>query len=126
MLLTFTKESIEKIRKGFKYSTMRRNPHRWAKWYFNLDARREDGYPLHIYEGNPRNKGRFIAKTHCTNLYTVKGNGFCLQEAHLDGFGSVESLKARLATLHHMTIEEVEAILWAFIEFDINPILEAQ
>ncbi len=125
MLLTFTPESIEKIQRGQKYSTIRRGS-RWWVW-FTSPHRKKGGFPLHVWEGNPRNGGRFVAESYCTLVYLLPGDGFSIQEARADGFDSVEALVARLAELHGMTEQEVQrrARTWSYLEFNPRPIAEA-
>ncbi len=94
-------------------------------WYFNHPARAEDGYPLHIYEGNPRSGGRFIARSSCHNLYTTRGRDLCHNEAVDDGFEDVLELIDRLSDLHGILPPQVLVEEWAVIEFDPIPIREA-
>ncbi len=125
MLLTFRPESLEKIRQGRKTTTIRRNAKRWTRWVMNHPARQEDGYPLHIYEGNPRSGGNFVAVSSCISLFTTYGHTFGGPLARDDGFSSVPDLIDRLVALHGMTKKEVEEEEWAVIEFDPAPIREA-
>ncbi len=83
MLLTFTPESLEKIRQDRKTTTIRRNAGRWMTWYYHPE-REHDGWPLHVYEGNPRNGGRFVALSACIDLYTHYGHTF---------YGTIETFR---------------------------------
>ncbi len=122
MLLTFHTESLAKVREGRKITTIRRNPDRWVQWYFNSE-REHDGWPLHIYEGSPRNGGRFVALSACISLYTTQGIDLCHQEAVEDGFDNVLELIDRLSDLHGILPPQVLSETWAVIEFDPRPIL---
>jgi hypothetical protein len=123
MLLVFTAGSIEKIRMGQKWTTIRRNADRWNAWRTHPNRDKDDS-PLQVWESNPRNGGRFVAETHCSYFWVLHGASFPFSLAQSDGFDSVQALKERLAELNGMTLEEVDRHLWAVIGFDPKPIME--
>lgn len=120
MLLTFKPDSIEKIRRGAKFQTIRKNAPRWNRWYMRRVQKGERPL-LQVYEGSPRSGGRFVCETEVTLLYTTLGKYFCQQEASDDGFTSIGDLIFRLAYLHGMTPGEVLHNHWAVIQFDTGP-----
>jgi hypothetical protein len=114
MLLTFSKESLEKMTRGRKITTIRRNPEIWENFIDNNKP------PiLHIYEGNPRNGGKKVCEI--TLWFMIPAYGFQFGDLHaiLDGFETVEDLWDRLRELYGMTHEEVLKEKWAIIGMQI-------
>lgn len=123
MLLTFTPESIEKIRQERKWTTVRRNPDRWLQWFRNAII------PLlQVYRGNPRNGGTRVAEVVCQSVTPARGDQFTRWLAESDGFygeDSVGELKRTLARLHGIEEHLVDYVEWAIVAFDPKPIVEA-
>lgn len=124
MLLAFHHESLDKIRREVKHTTVRRNADYWWKWSVR---RLREGRPriVQVYDGNPRNGGRFVCETWVVMVFSVVGKFFTRLDAESGGFDTVEELKTRLAALHGLTLGEVDAHRWALIAFDPYPVAQS-
>ncbi len=116
MLLTFQPQSILKIRKTLKWTTIRKNADRWYGWW----VKRLGDPPalLQVYEGNPRNGGQFVAEIICGSVTICQGRLFDHWTATADGFDSLEALLETLGRLHSMSQDEVLEHDWAILSFD--------
>ncbi len=115
MLLTFRKESLVKIRKGLKWTTIRKNADRWYGWW----ERRLTDPPaiLQVWEGNPRSGGTFVRDIICHQAVVALGSDFDRWTADADGFDSIDGLLHTLGMLHAMSRGEVLDHRWAIIIF---------
>lgn len=124
MLLAFRPESLDKIRREMKRTTVRRNADYW--WNWSVRRLREGRRRIvQIYDGNPRNGGRFVCETWVVMVLSVVGKFFTRLDAESGGFDTLEELKTRLAALHGLTLGEVDAHRWALIAFDPSPVAKS-
>jgi len=109
VILTMTKDSMEKIIQGRKTTTLRKNAVYWEK-VFNA------GHQLHLWSPSPRSgKGRFYGVARFEDFEVCPGGLLTTQDAKKDGFNSVEELLKALEKLHKMYRKEVLSHLWGII-----------
>ncbi len=124
MLLTFKKESLDAIKEGRKYTTIRAASYRWREWWEH-PSREYDLARLQIYDKSPRTGGKMIVETECAMVKLMRGGDFTTTVARADGFVSIHQLVQALADINRISTSDVQFMTWAVISFDPHPIQEA-
>ncbi len=124
MLLSFKKESLDAIKEGRKYTTIRAASYRWREWWEN-PSREYDLARLQIYDKSPRTGGKMIVETECAMVELMRGGHFTTTVARADGFVSINQLVQALAGINRISTSDVQFMTWAVISFDPHPIQKA-